>query len=147
MALDAAGGKFFSEFIYAEWEYFCENARYFGGKNYIIMLQPGNSDGRLLVIDEDLSPASATLLPLGTFPVRTNDDCASALSINLGEIKTGNLFYGSTEPSEPRPTWLSSSDVRNNGHSVWYSFVAPATTTYTLSVSDLSGNSTFSVDA
>ena len=132
VTLDDAGGKFVGDLMYSDRELMVYNGRYFDGKLYLVMVANAY-DGRVLIVDEDLT--SATLYPPKGVPVPVNDDFAGALNLYANEPYSGNLFYGTTEAGEPVPTWASSGSypwVRNNGHSVWFSFDAPATDTYTI---------------
>lgn len=143
--LTAAGGQFIGELIYAEHELFVYNGRYFDGSLYLAMLGEAY-DGRVLIVAEDLS--SGTLYPVPGVSFPDNDDFSSALAIDLSGPQSGNLFYGSTQASEPLPSWAASGSftwTRNAGHSVWYSFYAPATTTYNIVVADHWGGDSHSV--
>jgi len=149
--LTAAGGSFLSNFIYAERELRIVRGNYCAGQNF---LTTKNANGgaflyyRLVVINEDLSAASAAIYPIPGVVPPVNDNFAAALSIVVGNTQGGNQFYASTETGEPVPSWAASGTypwVNNNGHSVWFSFVAPATTTYTISSADRSGHGSKSI--
>lgn len=152
-----AGGKFMYELLYADNELTAFRGKYFDGKLYISLISFAY-DGRVLIVNEDLSPASATLYPPKSVPTPTNNNFDSALAITVGETISGNLFYGSTETGEPLPSWawdgVNPTPGRpvevfawsyNDGHSVWYIFQAPTTRSYSIDVGDSFGGAAHSV--
>jgi hypothetical protein len=155
--LAAAGGKFIDELIYPGSRLNVLNGKYLDGKLYLVMLGE-NYDGRVVIVDEDLSPSSAALYPPQGVIFPTNDNFGSALALTAGASAGGNLFYASMETGEPIPSWAWDGSspspttdqvytwARNNGHSVWYSFQAPATHAYTISVADSNGGSAHSIE-
>ena len=146
--LTAAGGVFLGSFIWAERELRILRGNYFAGQNFLTAQAENNNYYMLAVIDEALSAPSALFYPARSVDLPVNDNFAAALSIVLSNTQSGNLFYGSTETGEPVPSWAVSGSttwVNNNGHSVWYSFVAPATTAYTITVADRLGRGSKSI--
>jgi hypothetical protein len=101
--------------------------------NFICGAMPGIGESRIVQVNEDLSNPILWPAPTVSFP--PNDNFANALALTVGSSYTGNQFYGSTEIGERVPSFATSGSdayLYNNGHSVWFKFVAPATTTYTI---------------
>ncbi|MCK1670317.1 phage tail protein [Bradyrhizobium sp. 150] len=133
--LDAAGGKYLYEMVYNGVDFTVQTGRYFGGKVYMSLgaINPGRMS--FLTVNEDLtSPThywtNDTVAPIG-------DNFASRTLLVLNATQNNDLSYGTTEIDEPVPLWPTVNDsvlAWNNGHSVWYEFIAPATQNYTVTV-------------
>jgi len=139
--LDAAGGKFLSELLYNEND-FAILRMCIGPDNKLYSFASPFAINRssILVTSEDLTVQNFYWSSDRPMPV--NDNFASPALLVADVSQFGDLSYASTEPNEPVPGWHpfvtgASNDTItyfNNGHSVWYLFVAPATHTYTIAV-------------
>lgn len=133
--LNAAGGKFMSELVYNENDFAIEAGKYFDGKVYLSLRTTNVSRQAFLILSEDLTTelhywTNDTIAPTG-------DNFAGRTLLRLDVLQTNDLSYGSTEDDEPVPLYATTGDADmafNNGHSVWYEFIAPASVDYTVTV-------------
>ncbi|MGY4193374.1 hypothetical protein [Bradyrhizobium sp. USDA 4520] len=138
--LNAASGKYLRDLVYNENDFYVRRGRYSDGKCYAAMSAFDKARNGFLIVSEDLSSPQFYWTTDTTHP--TNDDFANPALLLLNAPQSNDLSYGTTESSEPPPLYLSTGDldmVFNNGHSVWYYFRAPATTTYTITVQQNNG--------
>jgi hypothetical protein len=131
--LNAAGGKYLYEMIYNEYDFSVQTGHYFNGKVYMSLDCVNISRLSFLVASEDLTPEVHYWTNDTTHP--SNDNFASRALIVLDVAQNNDLSYGTTEIDEPVPVWGNASVLAfNNGHSVWYEFVAQETRDYTVTV-------------
>jgi hypothetical protein len=136
--LDAAGGKYLSELVYNENDFAIQTGKCFDGKVYVSLSTLNVSRLAFLVLSEDLTTEVHYWTNDTTAP--SNDNFAARTLLQLDVLQNNDLSYGSTEAAEPVPDYAvtGSADMAfNNGHSVWYEFVAPASTDYTITVTGI----------
>lgn len=155
-ALADAGGKFLDEIMYNGKESGPYGGRYCAadGRMYFHLLGlASDGDGRMLVVNEDLS--SPVHYPTPVPP--ENDDFANATPLAVDIEQSGNLFWGSTEAGEPKPSWAIQPPTTfaataqefawlyNNGHSVWFKFFVSEAGAFKIDVADQFGGKAHSV--
>lgn len=144
--LNGAGGKFLYEMMYNGNDFSVRRGHWFAGKVYLCLAAFDQSRDSFLEIGEDLSTGSV-LHPF-LIPSPVNDDFASAQPIYADAPQTNDLTYGSTEADEPVPSYVSTGSpifVYNNGHSVWYRFIAPTTHSYAVEVANTAGTPAYGI--
>jgi hypothetical protein len=144
LTLNNPTGKFVSDIFPDDREFSPSRGHYepTTGVNFICGCFPGRSESFIVQTGEDLS--SPVVWPNAINPVPPNNNFSNAIALSVGGSYSGNQFYGSTEVGEPVPAYATSGSdayLLNNGHSVWFKFVAPSTVTYTVTTDRTAGSS------
>lgn len=125
--LATSGGEFVRNLMYNEKDAHIASTTFNGTKHYLNAFGYGFT-GIVMVVDENLS--AMTIYP-GQGALPANNYWQYAAPLSSGSSFGANLFYANTEDTEPLQPGVAGYDLQNNAHSIWYRFVAPASTSYT----------------